>query len=157
MNTFLGTSFEVSALEGRLAISIRSVLKPTCKACIVSFQDVQDFLGRQLGDSTMFAKRIVLIVETLEEAGTARIVENILLSSNRFNINLGGWDNFLVLYGVVVVRLGHLGEVVGDEVEDVSCHSVLGILFSELLEALEEGLMGGDGDAVDDGVVEGGG
>ena len=30
-------------------------------------------------------------------------------------------------------------------------------LFPELLEALEEGLTGGDGDAVDYGVVEGGG
>ena len=79
------------------------------------------------------------------------------MGSNRFNLNFDRRDYCLVLHGVVVEHLGYLGEVVGDEVEDVSCHSVLGILFSELLEALEEGLMGGDGDAVDDGVVEGGG
>ena len=79
------------------------------------------------------------------------------MGSNRFNINFVGWNYFLVLHGVVVVRLGHLGEVVGDVVEDVRCHSVLGFLFRELLEALEEGWMGGDGKAVDDSVVEGGG
>ena len=58
---------------------------------------------------------------------------------------------------LVVVRLGHLEEVVRDEVEDVRCHFVLGFLFHELLEVLEEGLTGGDGDPVDDGVIEGGG
>ena len=79
------------------------------------------------------------------------------MGSNRFNINFGGWDYFFVLHGVVVVRLGHLGEVIRDEVEDVRCHSVLGLLFRELLEALEEGWTGGDGDAVDDGGIEGGG
>ena len=85
------------------------------------------------------------------------LVETILLGSNRFNINFGGWDNFLVLPGVVVVRLGHLREVVRDEVEDVRHHFVLRFLFREILEVLEEGLKGGDGEAVDDGVFEGGG
>ena len=79
------------------------------------------------------------------------------MGSNRFNLNFDSRDYFLVLHGVVVEHLGYLGEVVGDEVEDVRCHSVLVFLFPELLEALEEGLTGGDGDAVDYGVVEGGG
>ena len=77
------------------------------------------------------------------------------MGSNRFNFD--GRDYFLFLHGVVVEHLGHLGEVLGDEVEDVGCHSPLGFLFCELLEALEEGLWGGDEDAVDDGVFEGGG
>ena len=79
------------------------------------------------------------------------------MGSNRFNLNFGGRDYFLFFQGVVVERLGHLGEVVEDEVEDVRCHSILGFLFPELVEALEEGLTGGDEDAVDDGVVDGGG
>ena len=79
------------------------------------------------------------------------------MGSNRFNLNFDGRDYFLVLHGVVVERLGLLGEVVRDEVEDAGSQSVLRFLFHELLEASEEELMRGDGDAVDDGVVEGGG
>ena len=72
-----------------------------------------------------------------------------------FYINFGGWDYFLFLQGVVAVCFGHLGEILGDEVEDVGCNPVLRFLFRELLQEVEEGLMDGDGEAVDDGVVAG--
>ena len=72
--SFLATCFRDSALEGGLAVSTRSVSKSTCKACIDSFHNLQDFRGRQFGDSTMPAKQIVLIAETLEGAGAARFM-----------------------------------------------------------------------------------
>ena len=40
------------------------------------------------------------------------------MGSNRSNLNFDGRDYFLVPHGVVVERLGLLGEVFGDEVED---------------------------------------
>ena len=79
------------------------------------------------------------------------------MCSNRFNLNFDSRDYFLVLHGVVVECLGLLVEVCGDEVEDAGSQSVLRVLLREFLEALEEELTGGDGNAADDGVVEGGG
>ena len=79
------------------------------------------------------------------------------MGSNRFNLNFDNRDHFLVLHGVVVECLGLLVEVIGDEVGDAGSQSVLRVLLRELLEASEEGLTGGDGDAADYGVVEGGG
>ena len=69
-----------------------------------------------------------------------RFLKVLELGLNRFNLIFWGRDYFLVLHGVVVESLGHLGEVFGDEVEDVRCHSVLGFSFRELLKALEERL-----------------
>ena len=97
----------------------------------------------------------MLIFETLVGTGATGLLgegvlwgvrgEAILLSLNRFDIYLGRWED-LVIAGVF---LRHLGEVVGDEVENV--------FPCELTEALEEGLTDGDGDTVDDDGVEGGG
>ena len=68
------------------------------------------------------------IIETLGGAGAARFmlegvpqgssVGTILLALNRSNLNFDCRDYFLVPYGVVE-RLGLLGEVFGDEVENV--------------------------------------
>ena len=76
---------------------------------------------------------------------------------NRFNLNFDGRNYFLVSHGVVVERLGFLREVFGDEVKDVGSQTVLRVLFREFLETSEEELTGCNGDAADDGVVEGGG
>ena len=55
------------------------------------------------------------------------------------------------------VASGYLGQILGDEVEDVGCRFVLGICLCKFKESGVESLADVEGNAFDDGVGEGGG
>ena len=80
-----------------------------------------------------------------------------LLNSDWFDVHFVRRGDVVIFQRIADMILCHFGELVGDEIEDVDCRFILGVCLFEVAEFGKKCLASVNWDAVDDGVIEGGG